>query len=52
MNLALSFFFFRRRLKMLDSFCLSAEASEFLGRFLQGFFISENFPDRKREKQW
>jgi len=28
------------------------EASEFLGRFLQRFLISENFPNRKRENQW
>jgi hypothetical protein len=45
-------FSFRVGWKCSTFFCLSAEVSEFLGRFPQRFLIFGNFPDRKREKHW
>jgi hypothetical protein len=46
----LLFFFLSAAAENAQLFCLPAEASELFERFLQGFLISENFPDGKREK--
>jgi hypothetical protein len=51
-SLVLLFFSLDGGRKMFNYFCLPTDARELFGRFFQGFIISKNFPDGKRERQW